>query len=315
MAMGALSAMAKAKFGCRIWGRSAAKFRPLKGAMPIFRQAAWRRNPTSLSTAIIILNRPPVGVNKVGYGNDKAALFEYGGSYSPLRSIVMHELGHVAGLQHEGDVLNLMGGDYLLVANGAGIQPYIGEDAAAGLIALYGLSKDAKEDVSVSHWRYGGKVEGGVGGFFSVHHRTRIFDADKQELAMACPYAKPDLNGPLNTACPEPVYQVDKGQSVKLELSYENAGKTTPLAVKVHYYLSTDNSIDTGDTLLKAGKLSLKRDTKPATLTTDIVIPNTVLTGKDYWLGCIVDADNTLDESFETNNATYVGIAVKQVAK
>lgn len=255
--------------------------------------------------------RPPAGVNKIDYGTAKRSLFEYGGSYSPLRSIVMHELGHAAGLQHEGEVLNLMGGDYLIVANGADFQPYIGEDATSGLIALYGLSKTAKEDVSISHWRYGDKVDGGGGSHFSVHHRTRIFDAHGRELTMVCPYAKPDLNGPLISACPEPVYQVTPGQQVKLEFTYENAGKTTPLAVKVHYLLSTDNLIDAGDRLLKAATLSFKRDSKPATLTTDIVIPNNVIAGKEYWLGCIADADNALDESFESNNATYVGLTVK----
>lgn len=275
-------------------------------------------SPDCLATeSDIIINsnyhpeRPPTGVNKIAYGNEKDRLFEYGGSYSPLPSIVMHELGHAAGLQHEGDVLNLMGGDYLLVANGADIEPYIGEDTAAGLVAIYGLSEAAKEEVSVSHWRYGDKAAGGGGSFFSVHHRTRVFDAENNELAMRCPYAKPDLDGPLITACSEPVYQVNKGQRVKLELTYENAGKTTPLSVKVHYYLSTDNVIDTGDTLLKAGALSFKRDGKPATLATGIVIPNTVSTGKNYWLGCIIDADNSLNESFEMNNATYVGITVK----
>jgi len=39
----------------------------------------------------------------------KNPLFAYGGSYENLISTVMHELGHSTGLQHEGDVINLMG--------------------------------------------------------------------------------------------------------------------------------------------------------------------------------------------------------------
>lgn len=254
--------------------------------------------------------RAPRGVNKIDYSTIKSQMFEYGGSHGVFRSIVMHEMGHAAGLQHEGDVLNLMGGDYLVVAQGDSVQPYIGEDAAAGLIALYGLSEDAQDDVSVSHWRYGAKEEIGDGSFFSIHYRTRIFNARNNELDSVCPYAKPDLSGPLITACPEPVYKANKGQALKLELTYENAGKTTPLQTNAKYYLSTDNIIDTGDTLLKSRSLSFKQDNSPATFTTDLTLPRTVISGRNYWLGCIVDADHQLIESSETNNATYVGIAV-----
>lgn len=255
--------------------------------------------------------RSPAGVNKIDYGTAKHHMFEYGGSYGMFQSIAMHEMGHSAGLQHEGDVLNLMGGDYLVVAQGDNVHPYIGEDTAVGLIALYGLSSTAQEDVSVSHWRYGAKTEGGGGSFFSVHHRTRIFNASHKELARVCPYGKPDLNGPLISACPEPVYKVSKGQKIKLELTYENAGKTKRLPSTADYYVSIDNSIDANDTLLKTTHLVFKQDGIPATVTTDLVIPDSLISGKNYWLGCRLDADNVLDESFEMNNATYVGITIK----
>jgi hypothetical protein len=56
------------------------------------------------------MGRPPLGRNKLASGHQKSSLFAYGGSDASLVSTVMHELGHSAGLQHEGDVLNLMGG-------------------------------------------------------------------------------------------------------------------------------------------------------------------------------------------------------------
>ena len=254
--------------------------------------------------------REPVKTNKIGYSNSKNQLFNYGGSNANFRSIIMHEIGHSAGLQHEGDVLNLMGGDNLLATNGDVVQAYIGQDAAAGLIALYGISPTAKEEVSVSHWRYGEKITGGIDSFYSVHYRTRIFDAHNVELPKLCAYNKPDINGALITACPEPVYRVNQGQKIKVEFSYENAGKTRQLSVNANYYLSTDNTIDSSDTLLKKRSLSLKRDSKLSTLTTDLMIPKTVVNGHNYWLGCIVDADGKLKESIETNNAGYIGITV-----
>jgi CARDB len=257
------------------------------------------------------LARKPVGGNKIQYNLlAKNQLFEYGGSYENFTSTVMHEMGHSAGLDHEGDVMNLMGGDNLIVANGNAFNPYIGEDTAGGLIALYGLSTTAKEEVGVSHWRLGTKKSDGAGGFYSVHFRTRMFNAAGVELPKVCPYAKPNLDGPPITLCPEPIYKVTKGQAVKLELTYENAGKTPTRTATVRYYLSTDSTISPTDTLLKTTVLSFLRNNTPSTFSTALVIPNTaiVLRGKNYWLGAIVDPTNLITESFEGNNATYVGI-------
>jgi hypothetical protein len=171
------------------------------------------------------------------------------------------------------------------------------------LIALFGISANAQEDVSVSHWRYGDKLVLKDSSVFSLHHRTRLFDAKNIQLTMACPYVNPDLNGPLITACPEPVYQVNKGQAVNLELSYENAGKTSPIAVAASYYLSFDNKIDETDTLLKTSRLSIKRDSKPSTISTKLSIPKTVVSGNHYWLGChISPSRGALKESNENNN-------------
>ncbi len=50
------------------------------------------------------LARVPSGSNKIEFTNLKGQLFEYGGSDENLTSTVMHEMGHTAGLDHEGDV-------------------------------------------------------------------------------------------------------------------------------------------------------------------------------------------------------------------
>ena len=223
----------------------------------------------------------------------------------------MHELGHSAGLQHEGNVLNLMGADNLLITNGDVVQPCIDEDAATGLIALHGVSTAAQEEISVSHWRYCEKIAGGVGSFFSVHHRTRVLDAHNVELPKQCAYQKPDINGALITTCREPIYGVTRGQRINVKFSYENAGKSRTLAVQATYCLSADNVIDTRDTLLKTRSIALKQDGKPSTLTTELLVPDTVVKGGTYWLGCMVDTNNTVKESIESNNANYIGIIIQ----
>jgi hypothetical protein len=192
------------------------------------------------------------------------------------------------------------------------VEPYLGEDAASGLIAMYGKDDGADEDVSVSHWRYGDKLAARDGSQFSLHHRARLFDGNNQELNHACPYRHPDLDGLPLTDCPEPGFQVTRGQRVRLELTYENAGKTTPIAILARYYLSTDNRIDDSDLLLKTQAYSIKRDSKPSTLSAPLKIPKNVMPGQDYWLGCrIALKRKSLKEYNLNNNAAYLGINIK----
>jgi len=257
------------------------------------------------------MQRPPAETNKLEYSNNKNQLFVYGGSNAHLISTVMHELGHVAGLHHEGDVLNLMGGNNLLVTNGDTAEAYIGEDAATGLIALHGISSNAQEDISVSHWRYGDKMAAKDGSTFSLHYRTRIFDEKNTELEMVCPYVKPDLDGPLITSCPEPIYKAKKGQNISLELTFENAGKTSPLAIIANYYLSTDGFIDENDLLLKTKTFAIKRDGNPSIIATSLNLPNSVISNKNYWIGCRVNiAGSARKESNLKDNASYIEILI-----
>lgn len=275
-------------------------------------------SPTCTATeSDIIINthyrmkRPPVDKNKLAFNYQKNHLFAYGGIDASAVSTIMHELGHSAGLQHEGDLLNLMGGNNLLVANGNVVEPYLGEDAASGLIALFGLAKNAEEDVTVSHWRYGNKLPARDGSMFSLHHRTRLFGANNEELSFACPYRHTDLDSLPVKDCPEPVYQVMEGQTVKLELTYENAGKTKDIEIIATYYLSSDNQIDETDSLLATRTYIIKRDNKPSTFNTHLKIPKNIVSDQSYWLGCQIKLKrNLLKEYNENNNVTYLGVKI-----
>ena len=255
------------------------------------------------------LQRPPTGVNKLAFTDDKHQLFVYGGSNAHLVATIMHELGHSAGLHHEGEVMNLMGGTNLLATNGDKVDAYIGEDAANGLIALHGLSPQALEEISVSHWRYGDKLAAKDGSVFSLHYRTRLFDANNTELPLTCPYRHPDLNGALISACPEPVYQVHPGQTVKLEFTFENAGKTQAIGINADYVLSTDAIIDDSDQRLLSKKYLLKRDGQPSTINTQITLPKALAANSQFWLGCRINiARRGLKESNVANNVAYIAI-------
>ena len=108
--------------------------------------------------------------------------------------------------------------------------------------------------------------------------------------------------------CAEPVYRVNRGQVVQLELNYENLGRSTQTR-NVGYYVSTNDLISTTDTFLGSTSMTLSRDTV-FTFKRTLTIPTNLVSGVNYWLGAIVDYTGALGELNESNNATYVGIRV-----
>jgi hypothetical protein len=223
----------------------------------------------------------------------KSTLTPYGGAYRPFGTTAMHELGHVQGLGHTTTTYSIMGQDWDHIhANGSAATAYPGEDAVGGSVAVYGLDAANVQDLGVSQWRYTGSSGG-----YSTHSRTRLFTTGNVELTKV-----------VGTA--EPTYRVNKGQQVKLEMTYENMGKTSPLTVKVGYYLSTNDLISTADTFLGEGTVTLYRGVPDTTYNTYLWIPSYLTSGATYYLGAIIDYNSTLAEVYESNNATYLAIRI-----
>lgn len=249
----------------------------------------WFKGDCTLKEADVIFN------NSVAYHytTSKTSLWSYGGANRPFQTTAMHEFGHAAGLAHTANTYNIMGSDWTHIhANGATATAYSGEDANNGLVAVYGLWTGGPEDLGVVHWKHTGSS-----GEYSTHGRTRILDTSNIELAKVAGTA-------------EPVYRVNKGQTVKLELTYENLGKTSPLTAKVGYYLSSNDTISVADRFLGEGTVTLYRGFPDTTFNTFLVVPSDLVSGQTYWVGAIIDYNNAYSERSETNNATYIGIRV-----
>ena len=230
------------------------------------------------------------------YTTSKTSLWPYWGAYRPFQTTAMHEFGHGGGLGHTANTYSIMGTDWEhLHTNGSTARAYPGEDASAGLVALYGLWSGAPEDVGVVHWRRIGN-----NGEYSTHSRTRILNSSGSELPKTCT---------PSPTCREPVYKVKRGQAVQLELTYENLGKSCK-TVAVGYYLSTNDTIATSDRFLGSSSQSLCRNTA-STVKKKLTIPTNLTSGRRYYLGAIVDYTGALSEAYEHNNATYVGIRVQ----
>jgi len=223
---------------------------------------------------------------------NKNNLWEYGGGSRPFQTTAMHEMGHGAGLQHENDEYNIMGTDWTHIhVNGNSARSYLGEDAADGLVFLYGTSGNNREDLGLVHWRYSG-----ASGAYSSHSKTRLRNCAGSLL-------------PTVWDSGERRYRVNPGQCVRLELTAENNGKSYQLATPINYFLSTNDYISTWDTLLGSGNLSQSR-ANVYTFQRTLTIPEWVSSGNNYSLGAVIDPYDALFEMTETNNATYVPIRI-----
>lgn len=232
-------------------------------------------------------------LNTVSYttSTTKTALTPYGGAFRPFHTTAMHEFGHAQGMAHTNDTYNIMGQDWDHIhCNGSTAAAYPGECAVDASMDIYGTVAGNFEDVAVAHWRHTG-----ASGAYSTHDRTRLFTSGGVELS--------------NVGGDEPVYLVERGQTVRLEMSYENLGKSFQ-TVAVEYVVSTNDTITTSDTSLAIGTVSIGVGTVATTSNTYLTIPNSLNGGQDYWLGAIIDHDNQLAEQSGSNNATYLGIRV-----
>lgn len=218
---------------------------------------------------------------------NKTTHSSYGGTGRPFQTTLLHELGHAIGLGHEADEYNIMGQDWDHIAtNGNTARAYFGEDASDGSVFLYGGSSD--QDLGIVHWRRTGGTE------YSQHSRTRLLD----------PSTGAEL--PYTTVDNERRYNVNRGQTVRVELSYENNGNSYQYQ-DVKYYVSTNNYISTWDTQIGSRNIGLSPD-NVYTSSYNVTIPSSLSCSTNYWLGAVIDADNSLSETYEWNNATYIPI-------
>ena len=229
------------------------------------------------------------------FSDDRPSLSVYGEDNRALRATIMHELGHALGLLHTIETYGVMGNaSRHSNTNGNRARVYFGEDGASGAVRLYGTASSDIEDMGVAHWKF---VEAGDDPKkdYSVHGRTVVYDLSGEEITDT-----QTING-------ERHYKVEKGQSIQVEFSYENNGKTE-LGVDVGFYLSGNNTITTGDLPLGTRHLTLGRNSVHTTKTT-VQIPAWVPSGT-YFVGAVIDHNNKIAEKTFHNNATYVGIKV-----
>lgn len=205
----------------------------------------------------------------------------------PLVNTAIHEFSHTLGVKHESDVFQIMGNAWNVVNTNSGVtETVISEDTTRGLVSVYGQRSATVEDLSVYHWQWAS-----ASGAYSTHERTPVTEVGGGALT--------DVSGGG-----EPAYEVNNGQQIRVTQTVENRGKTNH-TVKVRWYVSTNDLITSYDTLVATSTLTKARN-GPYTWDRTITLPSNLISGEDYWIGLIVDADDTVSEMNEINNAAYL---------
>lgn len=217
----------------------------------------------------------------------------YGGPAEMWEPAALHEFGHALGLAHENRFYNLLGAhDSHVNVNCEKIRFYVGEDAGNGAVFLYG--SDASHgwwDVGVSHFKYAPPSSE-----YSTHTLTQIFNSNDSVTSSN------NFEGVRR-------YNVKKGNSYKVQFTYENNGVLPISNLSIGYYISTNHCITTCDTRIDSFVGPLARNW-PYTMKRNLTIPSTLIVGQTYYLGVIVDYTDQFPEFAEDNNATYIPIKI-----
>ena len=215
-------------------------------------------------------------------------------------SVFVHEFGHFLGLKHVNTEYNIMGDswDHMITQNGK-TRSYFGEDASKGARQLYGTQNTWYRDLSVSHFRYTG-----VDGEYSEHERTRAFRNNGTAWVETGTY-----NGTTDGSVIERLWEVNLGERIRFEYTVENNGKQTENNVRGGVYISTNDWISKQDRLMGTHVWnSIAAQGAAYTFTVEITVPNNLQRQRVYWVGYIVDDNNTVHEKTGKNNAAYVPV-------
>jgi hypothetical protein len=288
-------------FGIRNWGETYVGFG--NGQHEIFFTGDDDFLDGAPARCVYYYNCNQAKINEVNVVFDNAVLYSksdyqyskwpYGGDWRPWLGTAIHELAHAWGGAHQNGTYNSLGEDWDHVhANNGKVRHYAGEDASSGEVHIYGRTNTTyKNDVGVSHWKYGGSD-----GEYSEHIPCKIYHTNGNIVA----------NNTLNGFAR---YQVKPGSQYDAQFTYENNGYYYQGNVNTEYVISTNDYITTHDRRIRTRTLSLGRNFV-YTSKCRVTIPADLTVGQTYWLGAIVDYTNSISEFSGSNNATWHQIQI-----
>lgn len=229
---------------------------------------------------------------------------DFGGQGLNLLAALVHELGHVMGLDHEPDELSVMStfGRYqgYASANRGDYTVSVGADASECLHLLYGKRTGAlpPDDLVALGFTWLGEEVTTDGEVYAVHRPTTVVDADGEDTSQG------SSTSPGTPAFGTQEVRLRGGGTYDVEFTIENSGAATR-DVKARLVLSTNASITTADPILWQGMVRVGAF-QARTSTANVRIPWTFELGEEAYLGLLVDPDGAIAETRTVNNATVL---------
>lgn len=222
----------------------------------------------------------------------------YGGVKRSFQAVAAHEIGHILGLLHNADVMNIMGSDYLHVqTNDNRMVAHIGQDAAYGTEFLYGISEASLPDLSLHHVKYLGNPDADE---YADHTGTRV----------SFPTEAPSEDRQVGF---ERVFKVRQGHRFEVEFTPDQNNKDS-FQTEIALYLSTDRNITTEDREISRVPYWSLKYFPPHAERFPIQIPPDLTPGT-YYVGAMIDPENRIKEMYEDNNATFALSSDREVLK
>jgi hypothetical protein len=228
----------------------------------------------------------------------KANLAPYGGANRDLRGLFIHELGHTLALAHNAIYYNIMGDDIdHHITQGPNTHNFVGGYGARAAALHYGYRSNARQELTVSHWRRSGTLQGGE---YSNHTPTRLYNSSN------------NLIGTSNSCAgvAGSFYNVTRGQTVKPGFAFENEGGAPQTGVGVTFYLSPDDTIGPPDQQFATTAVDISRGPADNVLNSTtlesgetkipVVIPSRNASGATisgrFFIGVHIDRGNAIAE-------------------
>lgn len=188
-----------------------------------------------------------------------------------FRGSVVHELGHALGLGHTSDY-GFMVGYAGNTTEHSGSNPWRPlPDDRQGIRDLY-PSNSSETDMGLSNYELR----------YSSYASLYDFQSNFIEYTGLCP-----------------------GDSFEATKTTLNNGNST-VSVDAEYYFSGNSTISSSDILVKSSTITVGAQNH-YTNTTTLTVPSGTSYGTTYYVGLIIDPDNTVSEKYGSNNRMVLG--------